>query len=204
MRFGSGLAHLRPMLAHGITVGIGTDGVNSSDSLNMFEATRLASFISRMQDVDYNNWLSCDEVLGMATAGSAQALGFGDAIGRLAANAKADIVFLDLAHIHYVPLGDIVRQIVFTETGAAVDSVMIGGRLVLDHGRLTTIDERKLRLDVERAAERLRGANAENRAFAARLEDVVGGFCMGLCKAPYHLHRWACTDVTPGWPLPPP
>jgi cytosine/adenosine deaminase-related metal-dependent hydrolase len=40
-----------------------------------------------------------------------------------------------------------VTQIVFTENGAAVDSVMIGGRLVLDHGRLTTIDEKKLRRD---------------------------------------------------------
>ena len=131
----------------------------------------------------------------MGTSGSAKALGFGDTIGRLAPNAKADIVFLDLAHFHYIPLGDIVHQIVFTESGAAVDSVMIGGRMILDHGRLTTIDERKLRRDVERAAERLQGANAQNRAFAAKLEDVVGGFCMGLCKSPYHVHRWACSEV---------
>jgi len=192
MRFGSGLARLRPMLDRGIGVGIGTDGVNSSDSLNMFEATRLASLISRIQDPDYTTWLSTDDVLAMATAGSARALGFGNAIGTLAPGAKADMVFLDLAHIHYIPLGDIVRQIVFTESGAAVDSVMIGGRLVLDHGKITTIDERRLRRDVERATERLQSANAQNRAFAAKLEDVVGGFCVGLCKSPYHVHRWAC------------
>jgi guanine deaminase len=192
MRFGSGLAHLRPMLQRGINVGIGTDGVNSSDSLNMFEATRLASMISRVQDPDYATWLAGEEVLAMATGGSAQALGFGDTIGRLAPDAKADIVFLDLAHIHYVPLGDIVRQIVFTESGAAVNSVMIGGRMVLEHGKLVTIDERRLRRDVERSFERLQGANAQNRAFAARLEPVVGTFCLGLCRSPYHVHRWAC------------
>ena len=192
MRFGSGLAHLRPMLERGINVGIGTDGVNSSDSLNMFEATRLASMISRVQDPDYATWLAGEEVLAMATSGSARALGFGEAIGRIAPDAKADIVFLDLSHIHYVPLGDIVRQIVFTESGAAVDSVMIGGRMVLEHGRLVTIDERKLRHDVERSFERLQGANAQNRAFAAKLEPVVGRFCLGLCRSPYHVHRWAC------------
>lgn len=148
MRFGSGLARLRPMIEGGISVGIGTDGVNSSDSLNMFEATRLASLISRIQSPDYNTWLASEEVLQMATAGSARALGFGDSIGRLSPGAKADIVFLDATHIHYVPLGDIVRQIVFTESGAAVDSVMIGGRMILDHGRLTTFDETKLRRDV--------------------------------------------------------
>lgn len=195
MRFGSGLARLAPMLEAGINIGIGTDGVNTSDSLNMFEATRLAAFISRIQNPDYKTWLGPRQVLTMSTAGSARALGFADAIGRIAPGAKADIVFLDLAHIHYVPLADLIGQIVFTESGAAVDSVMIGGRMVLDRGKIVTIDEKKLRRDVERAAERLNGANAANRAFAARLEDVVGGFCLGLCRSPYHVDRWACESV---------
>ena len=81
----------------------------------------------------------------MATIGSAQAMGFAGMIGEIAPGYKADIVFLDLGHINYVPCHDIVSQIVFTENGAAVESVMIGGRMVLDHGRLTTIDEKKLR-----------------------------------------------------------
>jgi len=191
MRFGSGLARLRPMLDKGIGVAIGTDGVNSSDSLNMFEATRLASFISRIQDPDTETWLRCEEVLEMSTAGSARALGFGDRIGRLAPGAKADIVFLDMRHIHYVPLGDIVTQIVFTESGAAVNSVMIGGRMILDDGRLTTIDEERLRIKVEAAVERLRNVNAERRAFTAKLEEFVGAFCIGLCRSPYHVHRYA-------------
>lgn len=194
MRFGSGLARLRPMLAAGIPIGIGTDGVNSSDSLNMFEAARLASLISRVQDYDYGTWLASDEVLEMATTGSARALGFGEAIGRLAPRAKADIVFLDLRHIHYVPIGDVVRQIVFTESGAAVDSVMIGGRMVLDRGHLTTVDEDKLRIEVERACERLYAANAENRNFAAKLEAVVGSFCIGLCGSPYPVQRLALVE----------
>ena len=191
MRFGSGLARLRPMLDKGIGVAIGTDGINSSDSLNMFEATRLASFISRIQDPEPKTWLRCDEVLDMATTGGARAVGFGDTIGRIAPGAKADIVFLDLRHIHYVPLGDVVTQIVFTESGAAVNSVMIGGRMILDDGRLTTIDEDKLRVRVETAVERLRGVNAERRAFTAQLEQFVGAFCVGLCRSPYHVNRYA-------------
>jgi guanine deaminase len=195
MRFGSGLARLRPMRDRNINVGIGTDGINTSDSLNMFEATRLASFISRVQDPDYRSWLSTHEVLAMATAGSAQALGFGETIGHLKPGAKADIVFVDLGHIHYVPLGDAVDQIVFTESGAAVDSVMVGGRMVLEHGTITTIDEGKLRRDAERAVERLQAANAQNRTFAAKLEHVVGTFCMGLCRSPYHVNGWACDPI---------
>jgi 5-methylthioadenosine/S-adenosylhomocysteine deaminase len=195
MRFGSGLARLRPMLEAGINIGIGTDGVNTSDSLNMFEATRLASFISRIQNPDYKTWLTPGEALMMSTTGSGRALGFGDTIGRLAPGAKADIVLLDLGHVHYVPRGDLVGQIVFTESGAAIDRVIIGGRTVLENGKITTIDEQKLRRDVERSAERLRSANAPARAAAAKLEHIVGRFCLGLCRSPYHVQRWACDPI---------
>jgi 5-methylthioadenosine/S-adenosylhomocysteine deaminase len=191
MRFGSGLAHLRPMLDRGINVGVATDAANSSDQLNMFEATRLAALISRVQTPDFESWLGADEVLRMATIGSARAMGLGGAIGEIAPGFKADIVFLDLANINYVPCHDVVSQIVFTENGAAVDSVMIGGRMVLDHGRLTTIDEKKLRRDASAAAERLFTANAPMRSFAKQLHSFVGQFCHRLACEPYHVHRLA-------------
>jgi 5-methylthioadenosine/S-adenosylhomocysteine deaminase len=191
MRFGSGLAHLRPMLDRGINVGIATDAANSSDQLNMFESTRLAALISRVQTADFRRWLGADEVLHMATIGSAQAMGFGGVIGRIAPGYKADIVFLDLGHINYVPCHDMVGQIVFTENGAAVDSVMIAGRMVLDRGRLTTIDEAKLRRDARSAAERLFAANVPTRSFAKALHGIVGQFCHNLACEPYHVHRLA-------------
>jgi len=188
MRFGSGLAQLRPMLERGINVGVATDAANSSDQLNMFEAARLAALVSRIQTPDFRTWLGPDEVLRMATTGSARAMGFGGTVGEIAPGHKADIVFLDLGHINYVPWHDLVTQIVFTENGAAVDSVMIGGRLVLDHGRVTTIDEKKLRRDATAAAERLFAANAAMRAFAKQLQPFVGEFCHGLAREPYHVH----------------
>jgi 5-methylthioadenosine/S-adenosylhomocysteine deaminase len=192
MRLGSGLAHVRPMLERGINVGIATDAANSSDQLNMFEALRLAAFISRIQTADFQRWLGADEVLHMATSGSARALGLDGKIGNIAPGYKADIVFLDLGHINYVPCHDMVGQIVFTENGGAVDSVMIAGRMVLDRGRLTTIDEAKLRRDAHRAAERLYAKNAPMRSFASKVHEVVGQFCHNLACEPYHVHRWAC------------
>jgi 5-methylthioadenosine/S-adenosylhomocysteine deaminase len=189
LRFGSGLAAVDLMGRLGVNVGIGTDAANSADSLNMFEATRLASYVSRVQSFRPESWLSSDQVLTMATEGGARAMGFDGEIGRLAPGFKADIVFLDLAHIHYVPLNDITRQIVFSENGAAVDSVMIGGRLIVEAGRLTSVDESKLRCDVEQACERLRAASEPNRNFARKLEDYVGAFCATQVQRPYHVHR---------------
>jgi guanine deaminase len=188
LRLGSGVAPVRAMLSRGLRVGIGTDGSNTSDGQNMFEATRLAAFLSRIATPDYAQWLSAKEAMRMATTGSMQILGFAD-VGRLAPGYKADIVFLDLGHITYVPLRDPLLQVAFAESGAAVDSVMIDGKFVVRAGKLLTIDESKLRRDVEAAVERLDAANAPALAFARSIADFVGAFCIGQAHAPHHVHR---------------
>jgi 5-methylthioadenosine/S-adenosylhomocysteine deaminase len=127
----------------------------------------------------------------MATAGSARALGMETLIGRLAPGFKADIVFLDRDNANYVPLVDAVNQVVMAEDGTAVDSVMIGGRMVLERGRLTTIDEQALHARAHAAWERLSAANAEAIALSRRLEELVGSFCVGVAAKPYHVHRYA-------------
>ncbi len=187
LRLGSGVAPVRMMLEGGLTVGIGTDSAASSDTQNMFEATRLAAYLSRVRSADHRRWLAADEALTMATAGSARVLGMADRIGRLAPGFKADIVFLDLTDIGYVPLNDVLLQIVNGESGAAVDSVMIDGRLVLERGRLTTVDESRVRARAEAAATRLRQANAESFAAARALEGFVGAFCLSQVRQPYDL-----------------
>ncbi len=127
LRLGSGVAPSRALLDAGVPLGIGTDASNTSDGQNMFEALRLAAFLSRVGDADYGRWLSAEEVFRAATEGSAKILNF-DRIGRLEPGYRADIVFLDIGHINYVPLRNPLRQMVLAENGAAILSVMIDGR----------------------------------------------------------------------------
>ena len=103
LRIGSGVAPARAMLDAGLTLGIGTDASNTSDGQNMFEALRLAAFLSRIADPDPQQWLSAMDAFRAATAGSARVLGFAG-IGQLEPGYAADIVFIDLRHINYVPL----------------------------------------------------------------------------------------------------
>ena len=188
LRIGSGIAPVRMMLAAGLRVGIGTDATNTSDGQNMYEVTQLAALLSRVTTPDYGRWLSVEEAMRMATTGSAGILGFSD-IGRLVPGYKADIVFLDLSHITYVPLRAPLLQVAFAESGAAVDSVMIDGAFVLRAGRLLTIDEQKLRREAQAAVQRLDAENAASLAFAHGLADFVGAFCIGQGRAPHHVHR---------------
>jgi 5-methylthioadenosine/S-adenosylhomocysteine deaminase len=195
MRYGSGMAAVRRMVDRGLSVAIGTDSRSCSDNLNMFEAMRLASYTSRVRGPDYRRWLGTDEVFGMATAGSARALGFGDLIGQLKPGYFADIVFLDSHNLNYVPLNDITNQVVNAEDGTAVDSVMIGGRMILDRGHLTTIDVAALSRRAQNAVARMRNVNDEALRAAAALEDVFGSFCIALGSRDYHVHRYVEDDA---------
>jgi cytosine/adenosine deaminase-related metal-dependent hydrolase len=188
LRLGSGIAAAYEMVQAGINVGIGTDGASCADNQNMFEAMRFASFVSRVREPDYQTWLQTGQVLNMATAGSAKALGFGDDIGRLAPGYKADIVFLDLNHVNFLPCNDPTHQLVHTEDGSAVDGVIIDGRVVLWQGRFADIDMSSLRARIEAAQDALAQRTHDARRLAEALEPHVGQFCLGLARQSYPVH----------------
>ena len=89
----------------------------------------------------------------------------------------------------YVPLRHALRQMVYGENGAAVDRVLVGGRVVVEQGRLLTIDEAALRRQAQAAAERLDALNAEGRHLAQALRPWVSAFCCGVGQSPFHLAR---------------
>jgi 5-methylthioadenosine/S-adenosylhomocysteine deaminase len=196
LRLGSGVAPSRALLDAGVRLGIGTDASNTSDGQNMFEALRLAAFLSRVGDADYGRWLSAEEVFRAATEGSAKILNF-DRIGRLEPGYRADIVLLDIGHINYVPLRNPLQQMVLAENGAAIHSVMIDGRFVVRDRRLLTVDEARLRQEAEEAVARLDMANAEAARAANQFRDLVGHFCMAHARAPFHVHRRLPDNVPP-------
>lgn len=189
LRLGSGIAPARRLRDAGVTVGIGTDGSNSSDNQNMFEAMRAASFVSRVASHDTGDWLATDEVLGMATEGGARLIGLDGRLGRIAPGYLADVVFLDLAELAYVPLNDAVNQLVHADDGASVESVMVGGRMIYQRRRFATIDIDRLRRDAEAAIERLNSVTAEARALARRLEPIVAKYCACFARRPYPVTR---------------
>ena len=158
--------------------------VNVVGTINMFEAARLASYLSRVRGPEYREWIGAAEAFTLATAGSARVLGFGDDMGAIAPGRFADLVFLDLAHINYVPLRDALLQLVNGESGTAIDAVMVGGRFVLQGGRLLTVDEAKMRRDAEAARERLDAANQGALQAARAMEDWIGAFCIAHARTP--------------------
>ncbi|WP_431283787.1 amidohydrolase family protein [Humitalea sp. 24SJ18S-53] len=182
MRLASGIAPIRRALRAGVTVGLGTDGSGSSDNQNMFESMRLAAFASRIiESESEDDWLGTAETVLLATAGSSRLMGLGGS-GKIEVGASADIVLLDLNHINWMPFNDAANQIVWTEDGAAVRDVMIGGDWKLRGGKVLGVDEVKLASDAQAAVDRLWSANAATRAFCEAVSPHVACHCRGLAK----------------------
>jgi guanine deaminase len=192
MRLGSGLADARGMLNRSVNLGIGTDGASCSDNLNMYESMRLASMVSKVQGPDQRQWLSTEEIVIAATEGSAQVLGWKD-IGRIAPGFKADIVFLDLSAINWIPCNDPTNQLVHTEDGSSVKHVMIGGRMVVRDGVPVNVDMANLAKMAEAARSRLAKVNRPGKKLFDRLERIVGSYCPGLALTPHHIHRYGAS-----------
>jgi cytosine/adenosine deaminase-related metal-dependent hydrolase len=188
LRLGSGVAQVRPMLDRGITVGLATDGANSSDALNMLLALRLASYLSRAFAVPRARWLSAAETIRLGTAGGADLLGL-ERGGRIEQGALADLVFLDLGHIDFVPLTDPLNQIVTCADSACVTDVMVNGHLVMQDRRIAPVNMADLRDRVRAAVERLRINVADAKALAARLEPHVVAFAESLLGEPLGVSR---------------
>ena len=92
--------------------------------------------------------------------------------------------------MNWIPVNDPTNQLVLTEDGTSVDAVMVGGRMVVEHGRKVGCDMTKLARDAEAARARLATLNEGAKALGAQLEGLVGSFCIGLSNAPYHIHRY--------------
>jgi 5-methylthioadenosine/S-adenosylhomocysteine deaminase len=188
LRLGSGVAQVRPMLDRGITVGLATDGANSSDALNMLLAIRLASYLSHAFAVPRDRWLTAAESVRLATQGGADLLGLPHG-GRIRQGALADFAFLDLAHLDFVPLTDPVNQIVTCADSASVADVMVNGRFVVRDRRIVAAHASDLRERVRAAVERLQINVADAKALAARLEPHVVAFAESLFGEPLGIER---------------
>jgi 5-methylthioadenosine/S-adenosylhomocysteine deaminase len=172
LRLGSGIAPVAALLRAGVPVALGTDGVMSNDSLNLFEAMKLAAMLPAVCDPDPARWLSARDVLRMATAGGARS-GRIAGIGALTVGARADLVLLDLRRAGFAPRNDLVRQAVYADTGSSVDTVLVDGRVVVEGGRVLTVDEAAVAAEVNRDA----AANHARRAAAEPgLEDLAPYF----------------------------
>lgn len=166
LRLGSGVMPYLALREAGVPLCIGTDEMNTDDTANLWQAGKLAAMLATLDSPDYHRWPDAREILAALTSGGARALRQADRLGRLAPGCAADVILLDLDTHAFTPLNDLRRQLVFCEDGSSVRYTVVAGRVVVDDGRVTTLDERALRA----AARTFSARSGEAQADARRLE----------------------------------
>jgi len=140
------------MVQQGINVSIGTDGNNASNYSDLMRATYLVAGLFKDARED-PQMFPAEKAFEMATLGGARTMLLDDQIGSLEVGKKADLVLHDTDRPEWRPLLNVMNQLVWSAHGGGVSTVMVNGKIVVEKGHCTTIDEEKLWSDSQKMGE---------------------------------------------------
>ncbi|ATO20514.1 cytosine deaminase [Acinetobacter sp. LoGeW2-3] len=155
MKLASGAAPVLEMLKQGIAVGLGTDGEKENNNLDMFEEMKTASLLAKFSTLDAAA-LDSLSICQMATRTGAKALGMQNQIGSLELGKLADIIAVNIATPRMTPLVDegrlfnLYTNLVHAVQGQDVVMTMVGGKIVVEDGKLLNADLQSLIDEVNR------------------------------------------------------
>jgi guanine deaminase len=142
-----GVAPIPEFLRRNVNVGLGCDNCSCSDTQNMFQAMKLFSTLATLHDPEPGRPVAQD-ALRAAILGGATTAGLENKIGKIQVGMAADLTIIDLTDPTFVPLNSAARQIVFGESGRAVETVIVDGRIVVKDCAGLTVDEKGLREEI--------------------------------------------------------
>jgi cytosine/adenosine deaminase-related metal-dependent hydrolase len=188
LRLGSGVMPYLALRDAGVPICLGSDEMNTDDSVNLWFVAKTAALLHTLSTPDYTRWPQPPEMLRALTQGGARALRRSHDLGQLAPGCVADIVLLRKDTVAYTPLNDLRRQLVHCEDGASVHSTLVGGRVVFEQGRITTVDEAALRSELH--ALMRQGPDLQARADASRLEPYYRAMVLRAAAQDVGMNRW--------------
>jgi 5-methylthioadenosine/S-adenosylhomocysteine deaminase len=156
-KLGHGVAPLDEMLAAGVTVGLGSDGVVSNNTVDLFEEARTALLLGRGRrggGAPGGLDLDAREALRWMTAGGAEALAQ-EGIGSIAEGNHADLTAISLSAPHLQPVHDIEAAVVWSASARDVILTMVGGEVLFQDGRVGPFDEAALLREIRALPRRL-------------------------------------------------
>lgn len=177
LRLGSGVMPFARVRDHGIPVALGSDEAITDDAVNLWAIAKAAGLVHNITGEDPDRWPPAREVLRCLWEGGARAMLRGDELGAVRPGALADLVLLDLHSLTFTPLNDVPGQLVYCENGSSVRLTMVGGQIVVQDGRVMTVDEPALLAEAREVfAKRmpaLRAAAAQAKGLDPYYRDMV-------------------------------
>lgn len=137
-KLGHGRAPLAKFLQAGVGVALGSDSVASNNTCDILEEARFATLLARADGND----ISAARILTAATSELKEGL-------------QADLAIVSLTGVHQLPSYDPIATLIFASSGRDVILTVVAGREVYRDGRVTTVDEDRLRARIKEINEKL-------------------------------------------------
>ena len=153
-KLSSGICDVVKLRKNGINVGLGTDGIGSTTTLDMFEEMKTAAYLQKVNTMEPTS-IKAYDILKMATIEGARVLGLDNEIGTLEPGKKADMIFIRTDKLHLCPDYDVCTNIVYSANGADVDTDMIDGKIIMQNRKMINLDEKEVMRQVKKIAKRL-------------------------------------------------
>ncbi|WP_339512645.1 TRZ/ATZ family hydrolase [Pseudomonas sp. RL_15y_Pfl2_60] len=143
LKLASGFCPVEKLWNAGVNVAIGTDGAASNNDLDLLGETRTAALLAKAV-AGSATALDAHRALRMATLNGARALGLEAEIGSLEVGKAADICAFNLSGLAQQPVYDPVSQLIYASSRACVEHVWVGGKQLLENGKLSRMDEAQI------------------------------------------------------------
>ena len=189
LRLGSGTMPYRRLRDHGVPIALGSDERSADDSTDMWAVMKMAGLVHQVTNPDWTAWLQPAEILRAATGGGARGMGR-PGQGCLRPGAEADLILLDLDSLPFTPLNDLRRQLVYSATPATVALTMVAGQVVVERGRVLTVDEPALRAATRARQPEITALVAATQAAAAGLEPYYDAMYRRAAAVDVGFSRW--------------
>ncbi len=154
LRLAMGFPQVSEFLAAGIRVSFSLDTTAIAASADPFQAMRVAVGLEGTRRGDAEA-LAPRRALEMATIEGARSLGLGDRTGSLTPGKRADLILIRADALNVAPVVDPAVAVVHAAAPANVDTVIVDGRVLKRHGRLTAIDEAAIVADASASLRRV-------------------------------------------------
>jgi cytosine/adenosine deaminase-related metal-dependent hydrolase len=153
MRLGSGICRVTEMIPTDINVGLGVDGSASNDTSDMLGEMRNALLLQR---VHYGSGaVNTRDIFKLATENGAKLLNF-EKVGQLQEGWAADMAIFNINKMEYAgSLSDPLAALIFSGYNHGTDYTIVNGRIAVENGRLTGVDEQKLTDKANMISERM-------------------------------------------------
>jgi 5-methylthioadenosine/S-adenosylhomocysteine deaminase len=193
-RLCSGIAPIRQLMAAGVTIALGSDGMSSNDSFNMFDVIKAAGLTHSVTQPDIQRYPRARDVLTWATQGGARSALLQDDLGAIAPGRKADVVLYDLNTTSFTPQGDLPIQLVYAERGQSIRKVFVNGRLVVEDGRVLTVDEPALLDELRSRLPEYEALRDDTVRQAERLMPAMEATYQKAMATPFPVNRFTQLD----------